>query len=73
LNPWVLGLLFIGRRSVWHDPAYLGLRQGRFYRLFFPSLVIKGMLTGIGLLIFLKQILHALGYDKDDEGDLSFF
>lgn len=39
---------------------------------YFPTSVIKGMLTGIGLLIILKQIPHALGYDKDYEGDLSF-
>lgn len=30
------------------------------------------MLTGIGLLIILKQIPHAIGYDKDVEGDDSF-
>jgi SulP family sulfate permease len=30
------------------------------------------MLTGIGLLIIIKQIPHALGYDKDPEGDLAF-
>jgi MFS superfamily sulfate permease-like transporter len=34
--------------------------------------VIKGMLTGIGIIIILKQLPHALGYDKDYEGDLSF-
>lgn len=39
---------------------------------YFPSSVIKGMLTGIGLIIILKQIPHALGYDADYEGDLSF-
>lgn len=39
---------------------------------YFPSSVIKGMLTGIGLLIILKQIPHAFGYDSDFEGDLSF-
>jgi len=39
---------------------------------YFPSSVIKGMLTGIGLIIILKQIPHALGYDKDYEGDLAF-
>jgi MFS superfamily sulfate permease-like transporter len=31
------------------------------------------MLTGIGLLIILKQIPHALGWDKDVEGDDAFF
>lgn len=32
---------------------------------YFPSGVIRGMLTGIGLIIILKQIPHGLGYDKD--------
>lgn len=51
----------------------LGLLKAGFIGYFFPSSVIKGMLTGIGLLIILKQIPHALGWDKDAEGDVSFF
>jgi MFS superfamily sulfate permease-like transporter len=39
---------------------------------YFPSSVIKGMLTGIGVIIILKQIPHAFGYDADLEGDLAF-
>ena len=39
---------------------------------YFPTSVIKGMLTGIGVIIILKQIPHALGYDADYEGDLAF-
>lgn len=39
---------------------------------YFPTSVIKGMLTGIGLIIILKQIPHALGYDVDFEGDEAF-
>ena len=39
---------------------------------YFPSAVIKGMLSGIGIIIILKQIPHAFGYDKDPEGDFSF-
>lgn len=37
---------------------------------YFPSSVIKGMLTSIGILIIAKQIPHALGYDKDENGHL---
>lgn len=51
----------------------LGFAKAGFIAYFFPNSVIKGMLTGIGLLIILKQIPHALGYDKDAEGDLSYF
>ncbi len=50
----------------------MGFAKAGFIAYFFPSSVIKGMLTGIGLLIILKQIPHALGYDKDAEGDTAF-
>ncbi len=39
---------------------------------YFPTNVIEGMLAGIGIIIFLKQIPHAFGLDKDFLGDLSF-
>lgn len=51
----------------------LGLIKAGTVGYFFPSAVIKGMLTGIGIVIFLKQIPHAFGYDRDYEGDLTFF
>lgn len=50
----------------------LGYAKAGFISYFFPNSVIKGMLTGIGLLIIIKQIPHALGWDKDPEGDMSF-
>jgi len=40
---------------------------------YFPSSVIKGMLTGIGIIIILKQIPYFFGFDKDPEGDFAFF
>ncbi|AXT18739.1 SulP family inorganic anion transporter [Flavobacteriaceae bacterium AU392] len=40
---------------------------------YFPSSVIKGMLTGIGIIIILKQIPHFFGYDTSPEGHFTFF
>lgn len=48
-----------------------GLRAG-VVAYYVPSSVIKGMLAGIGLTLILKQLPHALGYDGDYEGDMSF-
>ncbi len=80
----VIVLTSIGTLGSW--PAFLlavvvagilqlimGFAKAGFIAYFFPSSVIKGMLTGIGLLIILKQIPHAMGYDKDTEGDDAFF
>ncbi|EIA07871.1 SulP family inorganic anion transporter [Flavobacterium frigoris] len=39
---------------------------------YFPTNVIEGMLAGIGIIIVMKQLPHAFGYDNDFEGDLSF-
>ncbi|TYA74346.1 SulP family inorganic anion transporter [Seonamhaeicola marinus] len=39
---------------------------------FFPSSVIKGMLTGIGIIIILKQIPYFFGMDKNPQGDFAF-
>ncbi len=50
----------------------LGFFKAGFIAYFVPSSVIKGMLTGIGFLIILKQIPHAFGYSTDFEGDESF-
>jgi MFS superfamily sulfate permease-like transporter len=39
---------------------------------YFPSSVIKGMLAAIGLILIMKEIPHAIGYDADYMGDMSF-
>ena len=49
-----------------------GLLKAGVIGYYFPSAVIKGMLSGIGIIIFLKQIPHFFGYDRDPEGDLAF-
>jgi len=50
-----------------------GLIKGGIIGYYFPVSVIRGMLASIGLILILKQIPHAFGYDKDPEGDLEFF
>lgn len=50
----------------------LGVLRAGIIGYYFPSSVIKGMLSGIGIIIILKQIPHAFGYDADYEGDLGF-
>lgn len=50
----------------------LGLLRLGLIAHFLPSAVIKGMLAAIGVLIILKQIPHAVGYDSDFEGDEAF-
>ena len=50
----------------------LGVFRAGTIGYYFPTAVIKGMLVAIGLIIILKQIPHAFGYDEDYEGDLAF-
>jgi MFS superfamily sulfate permease-like transporter len=50
----------------------LGFIRAGTVAYYFPSSVISGMLAGIGIIIFLKQIPHAVGYDRDPVGELSF-
>ena len=50
----------------------LGYIKAGMVGYYFPNSVIKGMLSGIGLIIILKQIPHLVGFDDNYEGDLSF-
>jgi carbonic anhydrase len=50
----------------------LGILKAGTVSNYFPSNVIEGMLTAIGIIIILKQIPHALGVDMDAEGDMAF-
>lgn len=51
----------------------LGFLKAGIVGYYFPSNVIKGMLAAIGIILILKQIPHAVGYDVDNEGDEAFF
>ena len=50
-----------------------GILKAGVIGYYFPSSVIKGMLTGIGIIIILKQIPHFFGYKSDLEGSFAFF
>ena len=51
----------------------MGYSRAGVIAYYFPSSVINGMLSGMGIVLVLKQIPHALGYDRDYEGDTAFF
>ncbi|UOA07694.1 SulP family inorganic anion transporter [Methylobacter sp. S3L5C] len=50
----------------------LGYLRAGIIGAFFPSAVIEGMLAAIGLILIIKQIPHAIGYDSSYEGDESY-
>lgn len=52
---------------------FLGLMRAGSISNYFPNNVIEGMLAGIGIIIILKQLPHAVGYDDlhfTDEGNI---
>jgi MFS superfamily sulfate permease-like transporter len=50
----------------------LGFLKAGSISNYFPTNVIEGMLAGIGVIIIMKQLPHAFGYDADFEGDEAF-
>ena len=64
---FLLAVIFAGVIQV-----VLGYAKAGIIGYYFPSSVIKGMLAGIGVIIILKQIPHALGYDGNPEGEIAF-
>lgn len=50
----------------------LGVLKAGSISNYFPSNVIEGMLAAIGVIIILKELPHAVGYDKDNMGDFFF-
>lgn len=50
----------------------LGALRAGFISDYVPTNVVKGLLAAIGIILILKQLPHAVGYDVDSEGDFSF-
>ncbi|MDR6843494.1 SulP family inorganic anion transporter [Flavobacterium granuli] len=50
----------------------LGFLKAGSISNYFPTNVIEGMLAGIGVIIIMKQLPHAFGYDADFEGNEAF-
>lgn len=50
----------------------LGLLRAGLVAYYFPTTVIKGLLAAIGVILILKQIPRAIGFDQDYEGDFAF-
>lgn len=49
-----------------------GFARMGIFGYYIPNSVIRGMLAAIGLILILKQIPHAVGFEADYEGDLAF-
>jgi len=50
----------------------MGIFRAGFIANYIPSNVIKGLLAAIGVLLILKQIPHAIGYDQSVDDGVSF-
>jgi MFS superfamily sulfate permease-like transporter len=63
-EPFLLAVVLAGAIQL-----VLGFVKAGSVSSYFPSGVIEGMLTAIGIIIIKKQLPHAIGYDKEHEGD----
>lgn len=50
----------------------LGIMKAGAFSSFFPSSVVKGLLTAIGVLLILKQLPHLVGHDPDPIGEMAY-
>ncbi len=67
LEPFLLSVVLAGLIQV-----AMGYLRAGVIGAYFPAAVIKGMLAAIGLILIMKQLPHAVGYDADADSDLSF-
>ncbi|OAQ42313.1 hypothetical protein A5893_04165 [Pedobacter psychrophilus] len=66
-NIFLLAVMIAGLLQI-----ILGILKAGTIGNYFPNSVIIGMLAAIGIILILKQLPHAVGYDADFEGDQSF-
>jgi MFS superfamily sulfate permease-like transporter len=67
LEPFLVSVVLAGVMQL-----AMGFLRAGVIGAYFPSAVIKGMLAAIGLILIMKQLPHAVGYDAEAESDLSF-
>lgn len=51
----------------------LGVLRAGFISDYMPTNVVKGLVAAIGIILILKQLPHAMGYDVDTIGDFAFY
>lgn len=49
-----------------------GVLRAGFISDYMPTNVVKGLVAAIGIILILKQLPHAMGYDVDNVGDFAF-
>jgi MFS superfamily sulfate permease-like transporter len=67
LEPFLVSVVLAGLLQL-----AMGFLRAGVIGAYFPAAVIKGMLAAIGIILIMKQLPHAIGYDAEAESDLSF-